>query len=516
MLNIGGLDLPPMPKILQNPKQTRFDLEQVDFLPVFDRITDGVIIANNEAIIVYYNDAMAKIDDITVADALGKKVTEIYDLNNDTSMIMRCLNTGLPVIDRPFMYRTRMGRVANTIHNAFPLRRNNQRIGAICFVRDYNVLEETISSTSIPRKKSSHREDTRFTFDSIVGDDPELKHAVNMAIMASATSSPVMLYGETGAGKELFAQAIHNQSDRRKQRYTPINCAAIPENLLEGILFGTSKGAFTGAQNKAGLFERTNGGTLFLDEVNSMPAALQTKILRVIQEHKVRRLGALEEIAIDLKIVSSINREPHLAIEEHSLRSDLFYRLGVVFIPIPPLRERVGDLEKLVRHFIDKHNRAMGKRISGVGDDVMTFFQNYHWPGNVRELEHLIEGAMNLVGQDDVIRLQHIPSHLTHRLGIANQPLIKDTYTGAHLSQAMGEIAPDAEGSSFFSGEPDDLNLTAKGLAALQAQREKNAVTQAIARHHGNVSRAAQSLGISRQLLHYKLKKYQIQRRSFI
>ncbi len=511
-----------MEGIKQNKHLSRLDLEKVDFLPVFDRISDGVIIVNSNGIIVYYNDAMAKIDDVTVTDALGKNVTDIYDLDNDTSMIMRCLNTGLPIIDRPFMYHTRMGKVANTIHNAFPLRRNNRQIGAICFVREYNVLEETISATSIPRKKSSHGKDTQFTFDSIVGDDSEFRHAVNMAIMASATSSPVMLYGETGSGKELFAQAIHNQSARSKQRYTPINCAAIPENLLEGILFGTSKGAFTGAQNKPGLFERTNGGTLFLDEVNSMPVNLQAKILRVIQERKVRRLGALREVAIDIKIVSSVNREPHLAIEENSLRSDLFFRLGVVFIPIPPLRERPVDLESLVRHFINKHNNTMGKKIRDVCSDVMTFFQNYHWPGNVRELEHLIEGAMNLVGQENMIRLKHIPSHLAFRSSIGRQHFIKDDYSSSALvSQTVfgrlseNSIAPNADGLANITNFKKDSKSRAKGLVETQAEREKSAVESAIARYRGNVTRAAESLGISRQLLHYKLKKHRIERRTF-
>jgi len=511
-----------MEGIIQNEQPSQPDLEKVDFLPVFDRISDGVIIVNNNGIIVYYNDAMSKIDDTVVADALGKKVTDIYDLDNDTSMIMRCLNTGLPIIDRPFMYHTRMGKVANTLHNAFPLRRDNRQIGAICFVRDYNVLEETISAASIPRKKSSHGEDTRFTFDSIIGDDPEFRHAVNMAIMASATSSPVMLFGETGSGKELFAQAIHNRSARSKQRYTPINCAAIPENLLEGILFGTSRGAFTGAQNKPGLFERTNGGTLFLDEVNSMPVNLQTKILRVIQERKVRRLGALREVKIDLKIVSSVNQEPHLAIEENSLRSDLFYRLGVVFIPIPPLRERPGDIERLVRHFINKHNSAMGKLIRDVCSDVMTFFQNYHWPGNVRELEHLIEGAMNLVGQDNMIRLKHIPSHLTYRPGIGRQHLIRDNYSSGSVSKNdFGRISENNDALNLanftnFTNSKMGSKSPVKGLVETQAETEKNAVESAIARYRGNVTRAAESLGISRQLLHYKLKKYRIERRTFI
>jgi arginine utilization regulatory protein len=186
-----------------------------------------------------------------------------------------------------------------------------------------------------------------------------------------------------------------------------INCAAIPDTLLEGLLFGTVKGAFTGAVDKQGLFEQANGGTLFLDEINSMPIGLQSKLLRVLQEKKIRRVGASGEVPVSVKIISSVNIPAHKAIRERQLRMDLFYRLAVVYIAIPPFREQPEGIETLTRHFIFKNNLALDKQVRGVSEPVMQFFRSYHWPGNVRELEHLIEGAMNTIGP------AYDPAHLS-------------------------------------------------------------------------------------------------------
>jgi arginine utilization regulatory protein len=283
-------------------------------------------------------------------------------------------------------------------------------------------MEETISAVSLPRPKRVLPNDTQFDFDAIVGCNIDFLRAVNTAKMAANTPSPVMLYGETGTGKELFAQAIHNLSGGRRSRYTAVNCAAIPENLLEGLLFGTTSGAFSGARNKLGLFERANGGTLFLDELNSMATGLQAKILRVIQERKVRRLGSLRETAIDVKIISSVNKEPHVAIAENTLRPDLFYRLGVVFIPIPPLRDRKEDIVLLARHFLAKHSRALNRKVTDISGDVLALFNDYDWPGNVRELEHVIEGAINMVVSSRTIERRHLQSHLTTWRRLRGQP----------------------------------------------------------------------------------------------
>jgi arginine utilization regulatory protein len=348
-----------------------------------------------------------------------------------------------------------------------------------------------------------------------VGSNVEFLRAVNTAKMAAGTPSPIMLCGETGSGKELFAQAIHNQSDRRSGRYTAVNCAAIPEHLLEGLLFGTTSGAFTGARNKLGLFERASGGTIFLDELNSMPTGLQAKILRVIQERRVRRLGSLHETAIDVKILSSVNKAPHLAIAESALRPDLFYRLGVVFIPIPPLRERKEDIVLLARHFLAKHSRALNRDVDDISAEVLELFYAYDWPGNVRELEHVIEGSINLVVSSRTIERRHLQSHLTAWKRLHGQPEGSDAAATRPSTGLFDPAGRDAGPLAVEPGVQRHAPGQGKGLLAAQADHEKKMVEAALAHHRGNVSRAADSIGISRQLLNYKMKKYGLNRRHY-
>jgi arginine utilization regulatory protein len=472
------------------------DLDNANFLAVFDEYNDGVLITNADGVIVYYNKSMSRIDELDPENAILNRIVDVYDLDNESSMVMQCLITRRPIIDQPIYYRTRMGKFANTIHNVFPVFNKNEIVGAICFVRDYNVLAETLASMEMPEKKQGMKTH-KITFDSIIGEDPAFRDALNAAGMAAHTPSPVMLYGETGTGKELFARAIHNHSPRSDKKYTPVNCAAIPENLLEGILFGTSKGAFTGSINKAGLFERTTKGTIFLDEINSMPVGLQSKILRIIQERKARRVGALKEIKFDLKIISSVNQDPHLAIADKSLRSDLFYRLGVVFIHIVPLRSRLGDLPLLVRHFIQKHNKMLYKNVLGIEDDVMESFRSYDWPGNVRELEHVLEGAMNIIGTCDKIGMEHLQSHFSN-------------WYVKHKPERSGA----GNGRTSHSRPGEDGYLDA-GLFSHKKEHEQELVHKALLQSRGNVSKSARKLGISRQLLYYKMKKFNFIRNDF-
>lgn len=493
------------------------DVGYEDFLPFFDGFSEGLLIVDRGGTIIYYNAAMADIDELEPDAALGRKVVEAYDLSEESSLVMQCLKTQQPIIDRPLLYRTCRGKVANTIHIVFPLFKRGRLEGAICLVREYNVLEETISSISLPRPKQMLPNETRFDFEAIVGSSIDFLRAVNTAKMAARTPSPVMLYGETGTGKELFAQAIHNRSGRKGSRYTAINCAAIPENLLEGLLFGTISGAFTGARNKLGLFERASGGTIFLDELNSMPTGLQAKILRVIQERKVRRLGSLRETEVDLKIISSVNKEPHVAISENALRPDLFYRLGVVFIPIPPLRERKEDIVLLARHFLAKHSQALGRRVTDISSDVLSLFNNYDWPGNVRELEHVIEGAINLVMSSQTLERRHLQSHLTAWQRLRGQSGIEEMQTAVTSSRYGGPFQRQANALTPADVGPaaGQMETGKRGLLASQADQEKVVLEGALATNAGNVTRAAKSIGISRQLFTYKMKKYQLNRTNF-
>jgi len=472
---------------MDNLKVTRkLNLKDIDIYRVLSSMHEGVVISDVRGIIRFFNETQTEIDDVDPEDAMGKKIIEVYQLTDDTSPTMRCLKSGKPIINETILYRTCLGKVVNIINNVYPLYKSGKLIGAINFSKDYQLLEKTIIRDHVSPQKKKIKNGARFHFSDIIGSDPDMRDAVRIARMSSNSPSSIMICGETGTGKELFAQSIHNHSSRKTHPFIPINCAAIPENLLEGILFGTSKGVFTGAINKSGLFERANGGTIFLDELNSMPLTLQVKLLRVIQEKKVRKLGSLKEIDLDVKILSSVGHPPLEIIRKGALRMDLFYRMGVVFIMLPPLRERKNELNELIRHFISKYNQALNRQVSGVSKNVFNWFNEYHWPGNVRELEHIIEASMNMVVGGRTIRLTHLPAHLFSFAKKQGPLIVKQ-----------------------------DQYKSASSLVDNQAASENQMICNALKENLGNAAKAARSLGISPQSFHYKLKKYQIRRQDY-
>ena len=491
------------------------DMNRVSFLSLLDDFFEGVLVTDHKGYVLFMNAEQARIDDLPAQSLVGKKVTDLYHVDDGDSPTMQCIKTGKPIKGLACYYRTWTGKIVNSIHNVFPLLDGSQLVGTICFIQDFSIIEQRFEAVFQPEKIKNLqpgsgapdrikgrqlKNGTRFSFRDIIGTSRELLESVDMAGLAAQSSSPVMLFGQTGTGKELFAQSIHNAGPRQEAHYVAVNCAAIPENLLEGILFGTSTGAFTGAVNKPGLFEKADGGTLFLDEINSMTVGLQAKLLRFLQERKVRRVGSLDEISVDIKLISSVNRNPHTAIADGSLRSDLFYRLAVVFIRIPPLKERLEDLPLLISHFLEKNNILMEKKVSRVSEEVMLLFNRYPWPGNVRELEHIIEGSMNLVDRDTSIRPRHLPPHMEMFFRqVPGQP------------RETGDLS--ADGIPLPSGSPDDK--PGMSLAEKKRKNEIAMIRDALSRTRGKPSAAARLLDISPQLLNYKLKKYGIDRRDF-
>ena len=476
-----------------NTASGMLDMHRIDFFSVLDHLDDGVIIADMAGVIHFYNPAQSKIDGILPENAMGLKVTDIYELNNRTSMIMQCAHSKSAIKNQIFFYRTISGKVANTITSVYPLYDKGVITGVICFVKDYELLRRSMPVPSPPECRFTLGNGTRFSFDDLIGSSTDFVRVKDTARKAAASPSPIMIQGETGTGKELFAQSIHNFSPRQEEKYVAVNCAAIPRDLMEGLLFGTTKGAFTGALDKPGLFETAHKGTLFLDELLAMPVEVQAKLLRAIQEKQVRRLGSVKEIAVDVKIISSVSQDPRVAIRENRLRTDLYYRLGVVMVKLPPLRDRLDSLEELVSHFIAKYNQRLGTHIQKISADVLELFRVYQWPGNIRELEHLIEGAMNMAGQEKI-------------LGI-------DQFTpGLDALEPMDAKQPDREMTSAH----DNTRNVHRPLADIQEDREKTAVENALSASRGNVTRAAGSLGISRQLLHYKIKKYRLCRADYM
>jgi DNA-binding NtrC family response regulator len=257
----------------------------------------------------------------------------------------------------------------------------------------------------------------RFRIEGIVGNSEKMKDAIEIMKKVSASSVTVLIVGESGTGKELAARAMHYNSPRRTKPFTAVNCAAIPENLIESELFGHEIGAFTGATSRSiGLFEATNGGTILLDEVGDLPPVTQSKILRVLQDKEIRRIGGHESIKVDVRIISATNKDLEKEIVKKTFREDLYYRLKVITIELPPLRERREDIPELVNFFIKKYNRELGKRIKGIEENAMKALMEYHWPGNIRQLESVVERAV-LVSDTPFINLKDIKSELRFSQG---------------------------------------------------------------------------------------------------
>jgi len=323
------------------------------------------------------------------------------------------------------------------------------------------------------------RDKERFNFDSIVGQSTALKESVAMMKKVAASPATTILFqGESGTGKDLFAKAIHFQSARASRPFLAINCAALPDNLVESELFGYEKGAFTDArQQKKGILELADGGTLLLDEIGEMPFGLQAKLLRVLEEQTFKRVGGVQDVAVDVRVIASSNRDLSRMVDNETFRQDLFYRLNVITISLPPLRERDGDVPLLCEHFIDVYNKRFGKRITGLAPALVKLLVGYHWPGNVRELKNLIERAMILEDSDEI--------------GVDVMP---------HDLARTPTPQPDSE--------LPEIEIPQAGLSL--ARVEEELLRQALNRTQGNQTRAAKLLDISRDALRYKMKKHHL------
>lgn len=471
-----------------------FDFGQFDFLKLLCDFDQGVLMTDANGIMIFYNSVQARIDNLLPENVLGRKISDVYRYHNDSSTCMRVLKHKRPIINYALSYESQNANVGNTIHSVFPLFKDNEIAGTICIVKDYNILERNIPAFLSPKNNETFAKGTKFTFASIIGSAPVFVNALRTAKMAANSPSPVMICGETGTGKELFAQAIHNFHHDKQKEYVDINCAAIPEALIEGVLFGTVRGAYTGAVDRAGLLESANGGTIYLDEINSMPLALQGKLLRALQEKKIRRVGSLENTPLNCKVICSVNEEPRQMIQSGKFRMDLFYRLAVVYVQIPALRERLVDIEELGRHFLQKYSRMLGKNLQYISEDVIDFFWNYSWPGNVRELQHIIESAVNMASnRDDILKLEHC--YFANLLGISKE---SNSLEMDHFDKPEVKHSPQLKHIK---------NKAPQSLSAATSSVERDTIIEALRLSEGNIAAAARRISISRQLLSYKIKK---------
>ena len=327
------------------------------------------------------------------------------------------------------------------------------------------------------------RLDERFGFEHIIGNARPMRELFQQIRMVAPTRVTVLIQGESGTGKELIANAIHQNSDRKRARFLPINCAAIPSNLIESELFGHERGSFTGAEKvHQGKFEQATGGTLFLDEIGELTLDLQAKLLRVLEERVVTRVGGTQPIPVDVRILTATHRDLPQMVAEGKFREDLMYRLKVVEIRIPPLRERIEDIPLLVQAFIAQFNREHGKQVTGVSPEVLSLLTAYAWPGNVRELRNLVE-RMVIFSAEDELRAAHLPYDFKPSPGFvpaAAAPGTRLTFRPTESIQALDEM-------------------------------ERQAIFRALQENAGNKTQAARVLGIGVRTLHRKLKEYRIQ-----
>lgn len=412
--------------------------------------------------------------------ALGKNLLEVFPGQNfQSSALLAALKTDGVIYRQQEIAWNHLGKKSVTNNLTIPIVCRGQFVGSVQLSRDVTNMGR--SERAAPRISSAST-GARYTVEDIVGQSPEIQEVRRLIQRIANSSSSVLVYGETGTGKELVVSSIHNASYRKDKTFMPINCAALPESILESLLFGTHRGAFTGAEDRAGLIEECSGGTIYLDEINSMPLKLQSKLLRVLDTKTVMPLGATKPKDVDIRIVASVNRSPEQLMQNKEMLPDLFFRLNAIHIRVPPLRSRPEDIELLVHHFLESYNRQLGKQNHGISPEAMALLKTYSWPGNVRELEHTIEAALNLTDGSQELQVADIPAYFFS------------------LSGAAESVASSAAGTDA-SGAP---NIP---LREAVADYERGLIRQALQEAKGNIDRAAALLQIPRTTLYSRMSK---------
>ncbi|WP_318508678.1 sigma-54 interaction domain-containing protein [Bacillus sp. T3] len=445
---------------------------------ILKSIDEAIHVVNIEGISVFYNEVAAKHDGLSVHEVLGKPVLSVFpSLNEKTSTLLNVLQTKQPIYNQPQSYVNLHGKKIETMNTTLPIFDQGKIIGAVEIGKDYSRIKQLYErlldlENGFKKSQAVVKKRVQYSLEDLKTVNPAFIHLKAVAKKLARSSSPIIVYGESGTGKELFVQGIHDASKRRDAPFIAQNCAAIPSNLLESILFGTAKGSYTGAIERPGLFELANGGTLFLDELHAMPIELQAKLLRVIEDGVVRRVGSTKNVSFDVRIIAAMNLHPLTAVEQNKLRPDLFYRLNVLSIELSSLRERAEDILFLADYFIEHYNQILDKSVKGLRPEVEKIFIDYSWPGNVRELKHCIEYMLN-VSDHDLLDLGDLPIFL------------KQSPMHSHRNK------------------PENLSLREH-----IEDCEKKLISKALSLSSGNVKKAASLLDIPRQTLQYKMKKY--------
>lgn len=448
---------------------------QVLMEAIFNATQDAISVVNAEGIGWMVNPAYTALTGLKAEEVVGKPATVDIDPSQE-SMHLQVLRTGRPVRNVTMKVGPRKREV---VVNLAPILVDGQLRGSVGVVHDVSEIVR-LSDELEQQKKLVRRLTSKYTFAEIVANSSVMRGTVEQAERAAETPATVLLRGESGTGKELFAHAIHNASTRRNGPFIRVNCAAITDTLLESELFGYAEGAFTGARKggKRGLFEEADGGTLFLDEIGEVSLGVQAKLLRVLQEKEIRRVGEAKAVPVNVRVIAATNAQLEERIRLGSFREDLYYRLNVVPIVIPPLRHRREDIPQLCEHIIEKLNAEFGRSVRGVSPEAMQQLVQYAWPGNVRELENILGRAMIAMSPfASVIEAQYLPS-------------LAGTVQAAEVKVVVAAAAPGAS------------------LDEIVATAERSALVSTLTATNGNKTEAAKRLGIAPRTLYYKLEKY--------
>ncbi|MBF8983326.1 sigma-54-dependent transcriptional regulator [Lutibacter sp. B2] len=443
---------------------------------IINNAYDGIVVVNKAGYITMMNEPYAKFLGVDRKDVIGKHATEVID-ETRLHIVVKTEKEEVADIQKV--------RGKNIVVMRSLIYKGNEvvgSIGKIMFkdIKEVNVLASKIKQieNELDYYKDALKEvrNTKYSFDNITGKSEKLKETKYLAEKATHTNSNVLIRGESGTGKELFAHAIHAASNRAMGPFIKVNCAAIPAELLEAELFGYEEGAFTGAKRggKIGKFELANRGSIFLDEIGDMPQNMQVKLLRILQEKEIERVGGNKCIPLDVRIIAATNRNLEEMVKKGEFREDLYYRLNVMSITIPPLRDRIVDVEPLVEDLLMKISEEVGNYVTKISSQVMKYLKMYDWPGNVRELENVLERAINLVDYGKEIKVEHLPIH------IRKIEIQVNTKEDRALKNILEEV-------------------------------EKKAIIACLKRVNGNRTKTAKILDISRSSLYEKLWRYGIE-----
>ncbi len=469
-------DVSEMVKLAE--EMTNLKQLQMTMAAVFNAAQDAISVVDQKGIHMLVNPAYTKLTGYRENEVIGRDYN--VDLVEGKSVHKRVLETGQPVANAII----KTGKMKkDVVASAAPIIVDQKVVGSVAVIHDLTDVRHLTKELD-QAKQIIRNLEAKYTFDDIKGDSLNIKDAIEKAKIAAITPATVILRGESGTGKELFAHAIHNASNRKYAQFVRVNCAAISENILESELFGYVEGAFTGALRggRIGLFERASGGTIFLDEIGEISTQTQLKLLRVIQEKEIVPVGGTKPIEVDVRIISATNVNLEAAVKNGSFREDLYYRLNVIPITIPPLRRRLNDLEVLVHHIITKFNQEYGRSIRSISKSAIAELENYDWPGNIRELENYIGRTMiQMKIAETEINDYHLPT-------FGNKAQREKPFYSDHTLVNVSDIA---------------LNEYLK-------TKEMQYIAAVLKQTAGNRVEAAKVLGISVRSLYYKLHKFQL------